>query len=124
MADAADTAPTTAPPPPRLSARALLPLTLTTVGVVYGDIGTSPLYTIRECFFPNWHTEFSREPGDIASRSSVDFRSRPPTRNGGNVSPPKRRARLARVIERAVQLNVMKPNAIGPRDSLQSAHLM
>ena len=26
-------------------------LTLTAVGVVYGDIGTSPLYTIRECFF-------------------------------------------------------------------------
>ena len=31
--------------------RGLLGLTLTTVGVVYGDIGTSPLYTIRECFF-------------------------------------------------------------------------
>jgi len=30
---------------------ALLPLTLTALGVVYGDIGTSPLYTIRECFF-------------------------------------------------------------------------
>jgi len=30
---------------------ALLPLTLTAIGVVYGDIGTSPLYTIRECFF-------------------------------------------------------------------------
>ena len=29
----------------------MLPLTLTTIGVVYGDIGTSPLYTIRECFF-------------------------------------------------------------------------
>jgi KUP system potassium uptake protein len=29
----------------------LLPLALTAVGVVYGDIGTSPLYTIRECFF-------------------------------------------------------------------------
>ena len=29
----------------------LLPLTLTAVGVVYGDIGTSPLYTIRECFY-------------------------------------------------------------------------
>jgi KUP system potassium uptake protein len=29
----------------------LLPLTLTTVGVVYGDIGTSPLYSIRECFY-------------------------------------------------------------------------
>jgi KUP system potassium uptake protein len=29
----------------------ILPLTLTALGVVYGDIGTSPLYTIRECFF-------------------------------------------------------------------------
>ncbi len=26
-------------------------LTLTAVGVVYGDIGTSPLYAMRECFF-------------------------------------------------------------------------
>jgi KUP system potassium uptake protein len=34
---------------PRRSA--LLPLTLTAVGVVYGDIGTSPLYAMRECFF-------------------------------------------------------------------------
>jgi KUP system potassium uptake protein len=31
--------------------RRLLPLTLTALGVVYGDIGTSPLYTIRECFY-------------------------------------------------------------------------
>src|SRR5687767_5899485 len=30
---------------------ALLSLTLTAVGVVYGDIGTSPLYAMRECFF-------------------------------------------------------------------------
>jgi len=30
---------------------ALLPLTVTAIGVVYGDIGTSPLYTIRECFY-------------------------------------------------------------------------
>jgi KUP system potassium uptake protein len=29
----------------------LLPLTLTALGVVYGDIGTSPLYAIRESFF-------------------------------------------------------------------------
>src|SRR5688500_16121417 len=29
----------------------LLGLTLTAIGVVYGDIGTSPLYTIRECFY-------------------------------------------------------------------------
>ena len=32
-------------------ARKLLPLTLTAIGVVYGDIGTSPLYALRECFF-------------------------------------------------------------------------
>jgi KUP system potassium uptake protein len=30
---------------------ALLPLTLTAIGVVYGDIGTSPLYAMRECFY-------------------------------------------------------------------------
>ena len=30
---------------------ALLPLTVTTIGVVYGDIGTSPLYAMRECFY-------------------------------------------------------------------------
>ena len=29
----------------------LLPLTLTALGVVYGDTGTSPLYAMRECFF-------------------------------------------------------------------------
>ncbi|MGH9258201.1 MAG: potassium transporter Kup [Vicinamibacterales bacterium] len=29
----------------------MLPLTITALGVVYGDIGTSPLYAIRECFF-------------------------------------------------------------------------
>src|SRR3954468_11218627 len=29
----------------------VVPLTLTALGVVYGDIGTSPLYTIRECFY-------------------------------------------------------------------------
>lgn len=28
----------------------LLPLSLAALGVVYGDIGTSPLYAIRECF--------------------------------------------------------------------------
>src|ERR1041385_8123364 len=33
------------------ASRRLLPLTFTAIGVVYGDIGTSPLYTIRECFY-------------------------------------------------------------------------
>ncbi len=31
--------------------RYLLALSLTALGVVYGDIGTSPLYAVRECFF-------------------------------------------------------------------------
>jgi KUP system potassium uptake protein len=35
----------------RVASRRLLTLTVTAVGVVYGDIGTSPLYTIRECFY-------------------------------------------------------------------------
>src|SRR5262245_36379623 len=38
-------------PGARSERNTLLPLTLTAIGVVYGDIGTSPLYTIRECFF-------------------------------------------------------------------------
>jgi KUP system potassium uptake protein len=33
------------------SPRRLLPLTVTALGVVYGDIGTSVLYAMRECFF-------------------------------------------------------------------------
>src|SRR4029078_12316185 len=40
--------------PPAVHAREksrLLPLTLTALGVVYGAIGTSPLYAMRECFF-------------------------------------------------------------------------
>src|SRR6187401_2540985 len=37
--------------PGSVEGRPLLPLTLTAVGVVYGDIGTSPLYALRECFF-------------------------------------------------------------------------
>ncbi|HJY63153.1 MAG TPA: potassium transporter Kup [Ignavibacteria bacterium] len=34
------------------SLKRLLYLSLTAVGVVYGDIGTSPLYAIKECFNP------------------------------------------------------------------------
>jgi len=34
-----------------LEARPLAPLTIAALGVVYGDIGTSPLYALRECFF-------------------------------------------------------------------------
>ena len=42
----------TAARPTRPSGRSgLFPLTLTALGVVYGDIGTSPIYALRECFF-------------------------------------------------------------------------
>src|SRR5687768_15911979 len=34
------------------SRRYLLTLSLGALGVVYGDIGTSPLYAFRECFAP------------------------------------------------------------------------
>jgi KUP system potassium uptake protein len=38
------------PVPPPASRGRLLPLSLLALGVVYGDIGTSPLYALRECF--------------------------------------------------------------------------
>lgn len=34
--------------------RRLAPLTLAALGVVYGDIGTSPLYAVRECFYSEY----------------------------------------------------------------------
>lgn len=40
--------------------RYLLLLTLTSLGVVYGDIGTSPLYALRECFHGHYAVEPSR----------------------------------------------------------------
>jgi KUP system potassium uptake protein len=36
-------------------------LTLTAIGIVYGDIGTSPLYTIRECFYGSHAVEVTPE---------------------------------------------------------------
>ena len=35
----------------------LLILSLSALGVVYGDIGTSPLYAIRECFYGEYGVE-------------------------------------------------------------------
>ena len=37
-------------PSPQRSPRAIAGLTLAAVGVVYGDIGTSPLYALKEVF--------------------------------------------------------------------------
>ncbi len=39
-----------APPHPAGGRRRLAVLSITALGVVYGDIGTSPLYALRECF--------------------------------------------------------------------------
>ena len=49
-----------APPgdPGPAAGRKLLALSLAALGVVYGDIGTSPLYALRECF----HGEFAIAP--------------------------------------------------------------
>ncbi len=46
--DPVDSEPPRLPEPPR--GRRLFALSLGALGVVYGDIGTSPLYAIRECF--------------------------------------------------------------------------
>ncbi|MGH7488116.1 MAG: KUP/HAK/KT family potassium transporter, partial [bacterium] len=37
-------------PDSKISGKYLLTLSLGALGVVYGDIGTSPLYALRECF--------------------------------------------------------------------------
>ena len=41
--------------------KALAALAFTALGVVYGDIGTSPLYAIKECFSGHYSIEPSRE---------------------------------------------------------------
>src|SRR4051794_11591289 len=41
----------TLPSPAHATQNRLAALTVTALGVVFGDIGTSPLYSMRECFF-------------------------------------------------------------------------
>ena len=43
------------------SRKALLGLSLAALGVVYGDIGTSPLYALKECFAPEYGIKPSPE---------------------------------------------------------------
>jgi KUP system potassium uptake protein len=45
----------------RTEVRPLAPLTIAALGVVYGDIGTSPLYAMRECFFGSHAVAASQE---------------------------------------------------------------
>ena len=41
-------------PPAKPVGKRLAILSLTALGVVYGDVGTSPLYTMRETFSPEY----------------------------------------------------------------------
>ena len=45
----------------KLGMTALLGLALGSLGVVYGDIGTSPLYAVNEIFFGHGHTQVNQE---------------------------------------------------------------
>jgi KUP system potassium uptake protein len=62
--------PPAAPNGPR-DTKYLLTLSLTALGVVYGDIGTSPLYAIRECFFGEYGIEAT--PANILGVLSLIF---------------------------------------------------
>ena len=53
------------------SGRYLLTLSLGALGVVYGDIGTSPLYAFRECFAPEHH--LAPSPANILGVLSLIF---------------------------------------------------
>ena len=44
----------------RPSGRRLAGLSLIALGIVYGDIGTSPLYALRQCFDPEYGLEASQ----------------------------------------------------------------
>ena len=47
------------------------PLVLGAVGVVFGDIGTSPLYTMREAFDPKYG--LAADPGNVLGILSLVF---------------------------------------------------
>src|SRR5687767_14294671 len=51
--------------------RYLFTLYLGALGVVYGDIGTSPLYAFRECFAPEHH--LAPSPANILGVLSLIF---------------------------------------------------
>jgi KUP system potassium uptake protein len=59
--------------PPSGSARARIPLMLAALGVVCGDIGTSPLYAIRECFGPQSLHPVEPTPENVLGVLSLVF---------------------------------------------------
>ncbi len=63
--DEADASPTSS----HTTRQGLAGLTLAAIGVVYGDIGTSPLYTVKEVFSP--HTGLSVSPDNVLGAVST-----------------------------------------------------
>src|SRR6186997_71504 len=55
------------------SHQAQLPLLLGALGVVFGDIGTSPLYAIKECFSPQSTHHVDPTPANILGILSLVF---------------------------------------------------
>ena len=55
---------------PHTGQAALATLTLAAIGVVYGDIGTSPLYALKEVFA---HGRVPLNPGNILGILSLAF---------------------------------------------------
>lgn len=51
----------------------LIGLTLGAIGVVYGDIGTSPLYAVKECFSPHSHAHVSAGNPEVLGILSLIF---------------------------------------------------
>ena len=54
-----------------LTGKAFLALGLTSLGVVFGDIGTSPLYAFRECFLG--HARIEPTPANVLGMLSLIF---------------------------------------------------
>ena len=66
-----DAAPAAAlPPHPSLLDKSRPALTLAALGVVYGDIGTSPLYAVKETFNPDHGIPLTGATSSAACRRS------------------------------------------------------
>lgn len=55
--------------PTQTAKRFSLPLTIGALGIVFGDIGTSPLYALRECF--SGHFAFPTSPENVIGATSL-----------------------------------------------------
>ena len=52
---------------------ALIPLAVSAIGIVFGDIGTSPLYTLKECFHHLTKEQGSLQQADVLGVLSLVF---------------------------------------------------